>query len=359
MQFEHGGNVHRFIREQAGSLDALLDFSANINPLGLSPKGKEAMLKGLDWLSHYPDPEYTALREKLSLYYKVAPKFISVFNGGAEGIHELFRFLQPKKAVLTAPSFVEYEKALLAHGTDIEWFYLKPEQQFQLDQQKLLMTVELERPDLVVLCTPNNPTGQIIASEFLEDLTKILARWKGRLVIDEAFVDFLPTENERVSKWLPLYENVYVLKSFTKFFGVPGLRLGAVLSANSEFHEHLNVHAVPWRINVMAEQYALGALEDQTYIEATRAYIGKARPVLMQMLSSVDGIQVYDSCADYMLLKIDSDKTETFEQSLLAKQILVRNCANYRGLGPGYFRVAVKAQSENDRLVEAVKEVLR
>ncbi len=359
MQFEHGGNVHRFIREQAGSLEALLDFSANINPLGLSPKGKEAMLNGLEWLSHYPDPDYTQLREKLARYYRVDPKFISVFNGGAEGIHELFRFLKPKKAILTAPSFVEYEKALLAHETEIDWFYLKPEQQFQIDQRKLLMTVELERPDLVVLCTPNNPTGQIVSSEFLEDLTMTLARWKGRLVIDEAFVDFLPTDHERVSKWLPLYENVYVLKSFTKFFGVPGLRLGAVLSASSHFHEYLSLHAVPWRINAMAEHYALGALEDQSYIEASKDYIAKARPLLMEKLSELDGIQVYDSCADYMLLKVDSEKMETFEKNLLTKQIIVRNCANYRGLGPGYFRIAVKAQRENDVLIEAIKEVLR
>lgn len=358
MEFEHGGNVHRFLREQSGQIEALLDFSANINPLGISQKGKVAMQSAQEWLCHYPDPEYKALRESLSRYYQASSAHISVFNGGAEGIHELFRFLKPKKAMLTAPSFVEYEKALRVHETTIEWFYLKPEQQFLIDQRKLMVTLELERPDLMVLCTPNNPTGQVVSSEYLEDLAKLLQRWQGRLVIDEAFIDFLPQGMDSACKWLPLYDNVYVLKSFTKFFGVPGLRLGAVVSTDSAFHGYVQTYGVPWRINVMAEHYAISALEDKVYIAETKAYVHRVRPELMEKIASMPGFKVFDSQADYLLIHVLPEMAERLEKGLLARQILIRNCKNYKGLGEGYFRIAVKSEAANERLVTAIQEVL-
>lgn len=358
MEFEHGGNVHRFIREQEGQLEALLDFSANINPLGISAKGREALRGAETWLGHYPDPEYMTLRESLSSYYQAAVAHISVFNGGAEGIHELFRYIKPRKAMLTAPSFVEYEKALKAHETVIEWFYLKPDQQFQIDQHKLLVTLELERPDLLVLCTPNNPTGQVISSDYLEDLAKMLQRWHGRLVIDEAFIDFLPQGFDSACKWLPLYDNVYVLKSFTKFFGVPGLRLGAVISADKEFHAHVQSYSVPWRINVMAEHYAVGALQDKDYINETKTYMHQARPLLMEKLALLPGFKIFDSLADYLLIYVPPEIADSLEKGLRDRQILIRNCENYKGLGRGYFRVAVKSEAANERLVAAINEVL-
>lgn len=359
MQYEHGGNVHRFIRENEGALTSVIDFSANINPLGLSPVGKANMLNSLEWVSHYPDPDYVKLKSHLSAYYHVSASQLCVFNGAAEGLHELFGYLKPKKAMLPAPSFVEYEKALLIHQTQLEWFYLKCEKKFVLEQDRLLMTLEMERPDLLVICTPNNPTGQVVPAEFLETLVKLLARWQGNLVIDEAFLDFLPEGSDSMSKWLPLYDNLYVLKSFTKFFGVPGLRLGAVLTSNQGFHEHMNCYGVPWRINTMAEYYAIGATTDQDYIARTRAYIETERTLLVEKMSAFEGLVVFDSVADYLLLKLPSEQMAVFENSLRTRGILIRNCQNYRGLTSGYFRVAVKDKESNQRLIEAIGEVLK
>ena len=358
MHYAHGGNVHRFLRQTAGTLDSVLDFSANINPLGISPMGKEAMLSGLDWLSHYPDPEYIALKEKMSIYYKVDLAGVSVFNGAAEGLHELFRYLKPVKAMIPVPAFVEYEKALKIHNTAIEWFYLKEEEAFQLDEERFLMAIEMERPDLVVICTPNNPTGRMTGVNFLEQLAGQLKRWKGNLLVDEAFLDFLPSHADSAAKWLKLHENLYVLKSFTKFFGVPGLRLGAVLTDNRAFHERMDQYGVPWRINAMAERYALGALGDEAYIQESRSFIQNESLLLREALSKLKNIKCYDSAADYLLFKIESMRAEAFEKALNEQGILIRNCSNYRGLTEGYFRMAIKDHQSNHRLLQAMEEVL-
>lgn len=358
MHYEHGGNVHRFLRQNAGALDSVLDFSANINPLGISPKGKEAMLGSLEWLSHYPDPEYIALKEKMSIYYNVDLAGISVFNGAAEGLHELFKYLKPTKAMIPVPAFVEYEKALKIHNTAIEWFYLKEEEAFQLDEDRFLMAIEMERPDLVVICTPNNPTGRLTSVNFLEQLAGQLQRWKGNLLVDEAFLDFLPNQGDSAAKWLKLHENLYVLKSFTKFFGVPGLRLGAVFTSNQGFHQQMDQYGVPWRINSMAEHYALGALDDETYIKESRRFIQNERLVIREALNQLKHIKCYDSDADYLLFKVDSSQAEAFEKSLNQQGILVRNCVNYRGLSEGFFRIAIKDHKSNQRLLQAMEEVL-
>lgn len=364
MQYEHGGNVHRYLREKTEadganeSLETLLDFSANINPLGLSPMGRAAMLDSLQWLSHYPDPEYLRLKEAMATYYQTEQSFVSVFNGAAEGLHELFAYLKPNKCLVPAPAFVEYEKALLRHGTQLEWFTLKAENDFLIDEDRFLMTLEMERPNLVVICTPNNPTGQRTSTDFLEQVTASLKRWKGNLLVDEAFMDFLPGGGQSMTKWLALYDNLYVLKSLTKFFGVPGLRLGAVLSANEQFHQSVDRFGVPWRINTMAEHYALGALRDQAYMAKTRDYVFTERHWLSTALKDTGKIHCFDSEADYLLLRLDADLADDFEAKLRAQGLLIRSCENYRGLSKGYFRIAVKDHHANSRLVAAIGEVL-
>lgn len=370
MQYEHGGNIHRYLREKAesdgteggewtnGSLEELLDFSANINPLGLSPMGRAAMLDSLQWLSHYPDPDYLRLKEAMAAYYQTDRNYVSVFNGAAEGLHELFAYLKPHKCLIPAPAFVEYEKALLRHGTQLEWFTLKAENNFLIDEDRFLMTLEMERPNLVVICTPNNPTGQRTSCDFLEQVAESLKRWQGNLLVDEAFMDFLPGGGKSMAKWLALHENLYVLKSLTKFFGVPGLRLGAVLSANARFHQSVDRFGVPWRINTMAEHYALGALGDQSYMEKTRDYVYNERQWLSEALKTTGKIHCFESEADYLLLRLDEDLADGFEAALRKKGLLIRSCENYRGLSKGYFRIAVKDHEANVKLVAAIGEVL-
>ncbi len=359
MTYEHGGNIHRFIRESGKASQEILDYSANINPLGLSDLGKKKMLESLQGLTHYPDPHYVMLKEKLSGYYGVENNQISVFNGAAEGLHELIRYLNPKRAMVPIPAFVEYEKALNAIQCEIEWFDLRATEQFQINETRFLVTIELERPDLIVLCTPNNPTGKLLSIDFIEKVAELTRRWHGNILIDEAFFDFLPEGSKSMALLTPFYSHLFVMKSFTKFFGVPGLRLGAILSSHQGFREYIDTYGVPWRINSMAEQYALGALEDKAYQKNTRQIVQEERDWMTGRLNQLENLTIFESFADYMLIKSSEELADRLENSLRKEGIMIRNCSNYRGLGKGYFRIAVKSHDSNEKLLEAMSKVLK
>lgn len=357
MQFEHGGNIHKFKRESKACQDGLLDYSANINPLGLSPMGREAMLQSMEMLAHYPDPDYLDLREALGTFYKTRPEWLSVFNGAAEGMHEVFKWLRPKKTLLIAPSFVEYEKALTALDSELVYYKLRASENFTIDQEAYLLNLDLERPDLAVICTPNNPTGQLAERDFLEAVLNRLSKWKGHLAVDEAFIDFLPNGGQSMTAYLENYGNLHVFKSLTKFFGIPGLRLGAVNSSCKAFHNHQRTYGVPWRVNSFAEHYAMAAVKDIDYIQATRLLIESERTRLTEALEVMPSITVYPSHADYLLCKVLEANFDILAEGLKSRGILIRDCSNYKGLHKGYFRIAVKDEASNERLIQAVKEV--
>ncbi len=360
MAYEHGGNVHKQLRENGGSLDQLLDFSANINPLGVSELGYEKLLASLSWMTHYPDPEYVALHQALSSYYKCRTETIGLFNGAAEGMHTLFAYLNPKTALLMAPSFVEYEKILDKLGTQIQWHLLKSEQQFYLDEVAYLEQLSDLKPEMAILCTPNNPTGHCIRETFLLRVAFEMAKWGGKLILDEAFVDFLeePKSEGLFAKVGEASKNVYVFRSMTKFFAMPGLRLGAVLTYDEVFLKWLRTYGVSWRINSVAEAYAIGATQDETYIKESRSFMTVERKRVWESLREIKGITVFESEADYHLIRVATDLAIRFKEQLLRRGIMIRDCSNYKGLSEGYFRVAVKTQKANTDLVRALKEVM-
>lgn len=357
MNFQHGGNVYKHIRESGTALSNVLDFSANINPLGMSPKGREAMEKAWEHLVHYPDPDYKALKIALAEYYQVPLEWLAVYNGAAEAMHACFSYLSPKSALLHGPSFVEYEKILTGIGTTCHWTLLEESNAFKLDINAYLETLNKYQPQLAVICTPNNPTGQKLTLSDLLAIENGLKPWQGILAIDEAFIDFCE-DDESYGNCLESISRVVIFKSLTKFFGVPGLRLGALITPIAEFHEHDRLFGVPWRINSFAEQYAIEAVNDTAYINASKAYIADARATLASLLASIKGLKVYPSEADYILLKVTSEVALSLVEQLEVKNIMIRNCANYKGLGLGYFRVAVKNHDANEKLVSAIKEVL-
>lgn len=357
MNFNHGGNIYKHLRESGGSIHELIDFSANINPLGLSPLGRAAMERAYDQLAHYPDPEYLALRAALADYYHVPMDWLAVYNGAAEAMHACFNFLKPKKALLHGPSFVEYEKILQGLQTDMTWVDLKAESDFCLDLEVYLEALRAHQPNLAIICSPNNPTGQKVSLEALMAIESTLSQWGGVLAVDEAFIEFSLVADS-YSSLLKATSRVVVFKSLTKFFGVPGLRLGALISPMAAFHSWDETFGVPWRINSFAECYAIAAVKDEAYIEASRRYVKEARAHMEEALSAILPLKVYPSDADYLLIQVAPKRSDGLLAALQARALLIRDCSNYRGLGKGYFRVAVKHKEANLRLVEALKEVL-
>lgn len=360
--YEHGGNIYKAAKAIGILPNDLIDFSANINPLGPSQMGLKHMQEAFKYLTAYPDPEYFELKKAISGYTKTSLNYISVNNGAIEGLHEVIRFLKPQKALLIAPCFVEYEKALKAVDSDVHFFVTKTDTQFDISSNELIHAINELKPDLLVLCTPNNPTGTVSSYECISRYAEVLSSFGGSLIIDEAFVDFLGNDascvfEDKLFKDVP-HGNIYVSRSFTKFFGVPGLRLGALFSNNEKYNEWRRLHSVPWNVNVFAEWYALGALNDVDYISQTIAFVKLAREELFEALSEISPVQVFEGQADYLLfrMRLFQEDLDRFKDFMAAKGLLLRQCGNYVGLNESYFRVAVKSIEANAQLIQGLKE---
>ncbi|ORT99534.1 L-threonine 3-O-phosphate decarboxylase [Anaerovibrio sp. JC8] len=352
--FEHGGNVY-----SAGVRnDEWLDFSANINPLGLSDSIKNSIIDNMESLVHYPDPTGTLLKQAISVHYGVEPDNIILGNGAVELMYIYFHTRQPRRVLIPVPSFSEYERGAKAAGCQIEMLYMDKEQGFVLDKARLLE--RLPDVDAVILGNPNNPTGELILRR---DLLKILSKAKEAgtdIMVDESFLDFLATDKEyTVLDMIKDYPNLLVLRSMTKFFAVPGLRLGFGV-ANAELVQKMELSKDPWNVNLLAQMAGVAALKDKTYQMDSRQIITGCINYLYNALSAIDGLKVYAPSVNFILLSVEACgmTSSEFVQAMREKGILVRDCCNYPGMDQYHVRVAVRLMEENQKLVEAIKSLL-
>jgi len=354
MDYTHGGNVYKIAREKNIPVEKIIDFSANINPLGLSDIGNRRLKDAWRGLLHYPDPDYVALKEALASFHECKTEQVFLGNGAIDVIFFLMDSLRPQSALILAPTFVEYERALKAVESRVTPFYLKEEDGFQLNVETYLE--EAMQHDCLILCNPNNPTGQLLAKKSMLDILTFAKAHDKKLVIDEAFMDF--TDEEELNSCidqLSAYDNLFILRSITKFFAVPGLRLGYLLTSNRAFREIYINKKAPWCVNHFAQEYTIGALEDRAYIEKSKAYIISEREYLYKMLKDIKDVFPYQSHGNYIFFKYDGQKN--LKELLENEGILIRSCSNYRGLEACYFRVAVKTEGENRKLLASIKRL--
>ncbi len=264
-RFEHGGNIYKINREYGICKKDILDFSANINPLGISELGKKAYFESINDLMHYPDPDYMNLRTAISNYHNTKLDYIYTGNGAIEMIYKLFNYLMPKKALIVAPTFVEYEKALNTLDAKVDFLILKKEDNFTLDIESLKSRAK--DYELLVFCSPNNPTGKIVDKEKIIELLDYIEgkNLECKLFLDEAFIDFISEESSMIS-FIPKYKGLYILRSATKFFAIPGLRIGYLLSSDEGFGLFYKKYEVPWSINTVAENVVIASLYDKDYL---------------------------------------------------------------------------------------------
>lgn len=338
--FTHGGNVHKASVEMNMHRNKIIDFSANINPLGLSPKGRRAIIKGLDNIKDYPDPDYRVLKNALSDYYNVDEFNCLLGNGAIELIYFYVRLKKPGRALIPAPGFVEYEKALVVNGWEVSLYNSKDD-------------INLQNIDVVFICNPNNPTGVSYSESFLKELLNKAKISGSDIFLDEAFIDY--STYDSMVKHLGEYDNLYILKSLTKFFAIPGLRLGCLLTSNQVFKNGYTRNQIPWSINSIAEEYIVASLKDKKYITLSKEYIKRERVWLYQELSKIGGLNVFRTQGNYLMFKIEADIDLYLE---LKKQgVLVRSCSNYNGLDSSYYRVAVKKRKFNKKLLLEIKRI--
>ncbi|MBM7854332.1 threonine-phosphate decarboxylase [Desulfohalotomaculum tongense] len=350
----HGGNIWAAARRYNRKPENFIDFSANINPLGPSPLALEAMRKGISLVQHYPDPDARDLKIKLSRYLEVPGENLLLGNGGAEIIYALGRALNPRRLVLPVPTFSEYRQAL--PRVPVKFIPLPAGSDFALpvDQIKRIM----QPGDAVFICNPNNPTGYLVSRGELLPLAQRAFETGAALVVDEAFMDFTGRKETILPDVLSCC-SAAVVGSLTKFFALPGLRLG-YLTAEKTLVEKVSRQLPPWRVNTLAQLAAQASLEDRSYISKTLKLISKEKEFLYQGLAGVPGLHPYPPRANFILVNCSgTGKTaKEIRDRLAEKNILIRVADNFIGLDHCYFRVAVRREKENRLLLKALNEIV-
>ncbi|MCX8032160.1 MAG: threonine-phosphate decarboxylase CobD [Thermoleophilia bacterium] len=365
----HGGNLRELSQIAGLPPEDLLDFSANLNPLGPPDWLAEVITAHLDELAHYPDPQCSDLVAALVSKHEVPAERIVPANGSSELIAWLPRVFEVGTAVIPVPSYTEYEAACRAAGLEVRRLLLGESLNFVMDFQRLAGS--LRGGELVFLARPNNPTGQFFcAAEFLDLVSDFPSCW---FVVDEAFVEFVEEEEqeetrggqgftkEREAIMRADLPNVVVLRSLTKLYAVPGLRLGFAV-ASSHVCDALRTAMPPWSVNVLAQAVGARAVLDDSYMAVTRKFVSQERRWLAERLAEIDGLRVFPSVANYILVKVEGGPAgllgDELALRLLRHGIAIRTCGDFAGLGDQYFRVAVRTRSENEKLIKTLGALL-
>lgn len=341
-KFEHGGQIY----DARGAAGAWLDFSANINPLGLSPKIRRALLENLGGVVNYPDPSATELTQAISSRYKVQPENLVLLNGAAEFFYLYLNVTRPRKVLIPVPSFSEYERAARAAGAEFEYFDMFAENNFALDFEKFFAQAAGKT---VILGRPNNPTGTLIKLDELKALAET-----ADVLVDESFIDFLAVESARAL----VSEKISVVQSLTKIFAIPGLRLGFAV-VEEKLAARLNLAKDVWNVNFLAQKAGAAALADEEFLAATRAWLAGEQKFFVAALRKLAGVEVFEPAANFVLIKLNSQETAArVLKELRRRKILVRNCANFAGLDGKFLRLAIRSRAENLQLLTAFEEIL-
>lgn len=380
----HGGNIYKVFREK--NLKEILDYSSNINPYGIPESLKSRIIENLEILEKYPDPDYVELREKLANLNKVDMSDIVLGNGATEIIFLFMKVINPKKILIVSPTFGEYERAVKAteipgdtvdlscsddnknienKEIEIEYFELKESDDFNLNIGNLKNELE-KKYDLLIICNPNNPTGKFLKLAQTEEILKECNKYDTKLFIDEAFIEFLADGmKESIINTEENKKNLFVTRAFTKFFAIPGLRLGYGMYFDKELEQKISEKKEPWSVNNIAEMAGLTVLDDTEYIEKTLKWITKEKIYMYEKLNEISGIKVYETEVNFITGKIDEKlfleglNVKILREKMLEQGILIRDASNFKFLDERFFRLAIKDRESNDRVIEVMKEIFR
>lgn len=339
----HGGDIYRHL--------GVTDFSVNSNPLGPPPQVVEVIRRQAEAISSYPDIQCEKLCEAIGEFEQVDAESVLCTNGAAELFFGIVQAIRPAKALLPIPSFAEYEKALQAVGADIVEYPLEEKNGFRITED-FLQAVS-QKIDMVFLCNPNNPTGQMTDKSLLLEIANLCESRGIWLVIDECFLDFLEdASGYDMKKDMKKFPHMILVKAFTKLFCMPGLRLGYGLSGNDELLKEIRRTLQAWNVSLLAQEAGVAALKNpKEYLEKSRKMVKKEREKLQKALEET-GRQVLDTPANFLFLKGEEDLYE----KALKEGFLIRDCSNYPGLCKGYYRIAVRSPEENERMIRWLRK---
>lgn len=354
MELLHGGNVYdekiEELQKETGA--PVLDFSANINPLGIPDRVRVAVTEGISRAQHYPDPLCRSLKKALSREYGLPEERFICGNGGADLIYRLAYGFRPKSALLTAPTFAEYEEALRQTGTELTFYEMGED----LEVREDILSCMGKDLDVMFLCNPNNPTGLLTDQDLLLRILKKAEEQEILLVMDECFLDFTGQEERSLIPYTGRYAWLFVLRSFTKMYAMPGIRLGYGISRNQELLQSMEAAGQCWGVSVLASEAGIAALKETEYKKRSIELVKRERIFLKRELEAL-GLTVWDGQADYLFFR--APKIRDLYERLLPLGILIRRCGNYRGLDDTFYRAAVKAHEANVRFLDCLRQALR
>jgi cobyric acid synthase CobQ/L-threonine-O-3-phosphate decarboxylase len=353
MMHGHGGDLKELARKAGRPVDDILDFSANINPLGPPAWLRAVISRHVESLVHYPDPGASLLAEALARRHAVAREELIVGNGSSELLYLLPRALDVERAVIPVPSYIDYANAARVAGLKVKTVPLSESNGFKLDFG--LLDSALRDHDVVFLGQPNNPTGFLFDAEAFRGFVK--NHPSTVFVVDEAFADFVDHYETLAAKRA---SNVVVVRSMTKFYAIPGLRLGYAV-ADADIVKRMKEMQAPWSVNTLARAIGETALGDDEYAQRTRAFVAEQREKLGRALRSIPGLAVYPGRANFLLVRIERPAIaapQLAELLLQREGIAIRVCSNFDCLDDRFFRVAVRTNEENERLCRAVELAL-
>jgi threonine-phosphate decarboxylase len=356
----HGGDIWGFSRKYNVPLEEVLEFSGPINFLGPSPKAVTAVKQYAKLIKFYPDPDPVEFKTEVAKYVGqgVEEENIILGNGSIELIYAITEVL-PRgfKALIPVPSFSEYEKAAIRVGGEVVFVQLPESCALEPERIKRAVTAETK---ILCLCNPHSPSGVLYDKETLIVLLDFCHKRNIIFSIDENYIEFAERGQETTLAGLVKdYENLFVIRSVTKFYGMAGIRLGYGIAEPNLVKKLENVR-IPWSINSLASCATLAAFNDTDFIENTKRTISKERAKLAKSLNEIEGLHVYPSATNFLLVRITNLKiTSTKLKELLAKEhMLIRDCCTFVGLDDSYFRVTVRSGKDNQKLVQSIKQII-
>lgn len=332
----HGGDIYRN--------PVSIDFSVNVNPLGVPKDVVAALHKAVETCSRYPDIEAEKLKAAVSASLAVPEAYLLFGNGASELFMAVVHGIRPKKTVIPVPSFFGYEYAAKAVDSEILYYEMKQENNFRLTKD--IKEILTEDVDLLFLANPNNPTGNLTEKETLREVLLHCAQKGIFVVLDECFIAFSGNGFSMLSE-IEAFDNLLLIRACTKIFAIPGVRLGCLFSKNRAVLDRIAGQLPEWNLSCFAQEAGCICTKQEAFMQETQRYVQKERRFLEEALTR-RGFRIFSSEANFILLYSEKPLYERF----LEKGILIRDCSNFRGLGKGFYRIAVRTRKENEILLE-------
>lgn len=356
----HGSDLEKIEAYYGIKKEAIISFSSNVNPLGISYKLKNTLAHRLDAITTYPERDYTKLRECISAYTHAQIEHIIVGNGTSELISLFIQTQRPKKALILGPTYSEYEREIGLSGGISKYYPLDEENDFELDVDSFCNALN-DSIDLLVLCSPNNPTSNAITRKQMRKILDTCMKHGIFVMVDETYVEFADNEQDiSCIKLTNCYTNLIILRGTSKFFAAPGLRLGYAVTGNRDVLKAINTRKNPWSINSLAEIAGQLMFQDEEYISQTKALISSERQRVYEQLSAWENVKVYKPSGNFMLMKIlkEDVTSDMLFEHCIKQSLMIRDCSSFPFLDNSFVRFCFMNPEDNDRLLHAFAELL-